>query len=691
MRGAPAEEVLEYPHGRAWIVERRGAHTDRGRARQQHLDRVDACRDAPGADDRHARMCAGDVVHGSEGDRLDRRTGQAASARAERGPAPLGVDDEAEQRVDERETGCARSQRGRGDLAQVGDVRRELHEHGKIEIGLVHGLCRRARRRRGVGEHRRAVLEVRAADVDLDGDKLVACRAEQLGRSPELLDRTSPDRRDDARAGGAERREIVVDPVLDARSLQADGVEHPRGRHMQARRRVAGPLVGREGLRRDRAEASRIAVTGELVAVAEGSGGGDDRVGQLERSELHASVDPGEVRASAPTGHHTSSRSWWSRWYSCNDRTCGSLVAHSASPDAAATAAAPFVRHDTRWAVAVRRMWSPSARGPRPRGVLTTRSTFPDEIMSTASMPASSPSLATTASTGMPSASSAAAVPAVATSENPSSASRRAATRPAGLSRSAKERKTVPVSGSRLPAAAWLFVNASPKDRSTPITSPVERISGPSTVSTSGNRSNGSTASLTATWAPVPRPGTGNPSAFSSANVAPSMTRAASFASGAFVALLTNGTVRLARGFASRTKTSPSFTAYCPLRSPRTSSADASARVWASIVTSTGVGRVVGGMTHAESPECTPASSMCSITPPMTTSPAASRSASTSTSVASSRNRSTSAGRVALSPPSPPTLPVPATPPTAARSPPSRPRLPVPASSAMAASSPSPS
>ena len=45
--------------------------------------------------------------------------------------------------------------------------------------------------------------------------------------------------------------------------------------------------------------------------------------------------------------------------------------------------------------------------------------------------------------------------------------------------------------------------------------------------------------------------------------------------------------------------------------------------------------RVGGGIAHAESPECTPASSTCSITPPMYTSPVWSRTASTSTSMAS--------------------------------------------------------
>ena len=116
----------------------------------------------------------------------------------------------------------------------------------------------------------------------------------------------------------------------------------------------------------------------------------------------------------------------------------------------------------------------------------------------------------------------------------------------------------MPRSGRRLPAAAWLFANARPNVRSIPITSPVERISGPSTVSTVGKRSNGSTASFTATCPPAA--GSGNtPVSRSSASVAPTMSRAATLASGTPVALLTNGTVRLARGFASMIQTWPSL------------------------------------------------------------------------------------------------------------------------------------
>ena len=155
------------------------------------------------------------------------------------------------------------------------------------------------------------------------------------------------------------------------------------------------------------------------------------------------------------------------------------------------------------------------------------------------------------------------AVPSVASTVNPRSTSRLTGKIIARLSRLATETNTVPRSGSPPYAAAWLLANAVPKSSSMPITSPVERISGPSTESTTRpsrvrNRLNGSTASLTETgacggrWVPSPSRGS-MPSARSSAIVVPSITRAAALASGTAVALLTNGTVRLARGLASRT------------------------------------------------------------------------------------------------------------------------------------------
>ena len=85
------------------------------------------------------------------------------------------------------------------------------------------------------------------------------------------------------------------------------------------------------------------------------------------------------------------------------------------------------------------------------------------------------------------------------------------------------------------------------KSESMPMTSPVERISGPRMVSTPSNFTNGNTTSLTETWR-------GSISVMpSSASVLPAITFAAIFASGLPIALLTNGTVRDARGLTSST------------------------------------------------------------------------------------------------------------------------------------------
>ena len=121
------------------------------------------------------------------------------------------------------------------------------------------------------------------------------------------------------------------------------------------------------------------------------------------------------------------------------------------------------------------------------------------------------------------------------------------------MSASVTVMKTVPARGSGAPAAACALANAVGKSRATPMTSPVERISGPSTASEPAKRSNGSTASLTQTWS-VGIASAGRPR---SAMRSPSMIRQAIFASGTPIALETNGTVRDARGLASMTYSSP--------------------------------------------------------------------------------------------------------------------------------------
>ena len=105
----------------------------------------------------------------------------------------------------------------------------------------------------------------------------------------------------------------------------------------------------------------------------------------------------------------------------------------------------------------------------------------------------------------------------------------------------------MPLRGTRVPPPSWLLANAISKVRSRPITSPVERISGPSTVSTPGKRAKGNTDSLTPTCL--------NAGFFNlkSASFSPAMMRAAILATGMPITLATNGTVREARGLTSST------------------------------------------------------------------------------------------------------------------------------------------
>ena len=125
---------------------------------------------------------------------------------------------------------------------------------------------------------------------------------------------------------------------------------------------------------------------------------------------------------------------------------------------------------------------------------------------------------------------------------------RRAMTVAAGLSLSLTVSITCPASGRPLPAEICALANAVPNASAMPITSPVERISGPRIGSNSRNLANGKTASFTATYGAMTSAVKPMSLSFS-----PSMTRAASDASGTPMVLETNGMVRDARGLTSST------------------------------------------------------------------------------------------------------------------------------------------
>ena len=146
------------------------------------------------------------------------------------------------------------------------------------------------------------------------------------------------------------------------------------------------------------------------------------------------------------------------------------------------------------------------------------------------------------------------------------------------------------------------------------MTSPVERISGPSTVSEPGKRRKGKTASLIACSG-----GLGSSCNPSCSRLRPAIRRLANLAKGTPVALATKGTVREARGLASMMYTSSWQTANCRLIKPCTCKERAkSALHWRIVARASGL-RLTDGKQQAESPEWIPAGSMCSISPPITT------------------------------------------------------------------------
>jgi hypothetical protein len=153
-------------------------------------------------------------------------------------------------------------------------------------------------------------------------------------------------------------------------------------------------------------------------------------------------------------------------------------------------------------------------------------------------------------------------------------ASARPSSTACGLSASLTLRNTLPSVGRPGLAAACAFAKAIPRSASRPITSPVERISGPSAIVAPGEPTKGNTASFThqcfgATSRVKP----------SSESFIPVITFAASFASGTPIALATKGTVRDARGLTSSTYSWPSLIANWTFMRPTTFSSRASAWV----------------------------------------------------------------------------------------------------------------
>src|SRR6478672_6020094 len=427
-----------------------------------------------------------------------------------------------------------------GGHARVGEQRRALGVGGVAE-------AEQGRRREAAGQQ--LVLpdrERRGADSAAAQQRAAGGRA-GIGRSEAEAERAG----DPQPVAGAE--------LAEPRRARADVLEH----EVQA---AVGHPEDREGARQERPfvrPSSPSLGRGEHVELAGARRGAvgvrrrEDDVGAELVALGHAEAAAPErrrgtaLRGGADRPHVAASARARPPWSSCSDSTAGAPCRAAEIARAAASPPDSVVRHGIPRATAARRISQPSVRAPEPVGVLTTRSTSPRSIQST-TWGEPSPTLFRRAA-GIPMRSIASAVPRVATIRKPRSWSVWAIPTAPALSLSVTVMKAVPVSGSAAPAAACAFAKAAGKSRATPMTSPVERISGPSTASEPSKRSNGRTASLTDTWSER----IGSAGRSRSARRSPSMIRHATLASGIPIAFETNGTVRDARGLASMTKSSP--------------------------------------------------------------------------------------------------------------------------------------
>ena len=252
-----------------------------------------------------------------------------------------------------------------------------------------------------VGEDRVAALEVRARQVDLDGDDLRRRDRQQLGGAGVVVDRATPDRRHHRGPGAQQVGQHVVEPVRHAGALQPDGVEHPLGRRVQPRRRVAGPLERGERLDDHGAERRQVHVARQL--------GRRTRPCPTPSSPgSSSSTDPMRTLASPHTVLEDICGARSLRWL---------IPARGAPAGCGPRGAGCAARRGPGRRRARRRRWSRTRRGgacrpcgsarrrcgrPCPRGVLTTKVTLPAAIRSTAVLPSPSLTLPTTSSTGVP-------------------------------------------------------------------------------------------------------------------------------------------------------------------------------------------------------------------------------------------------------------------------------------------------
>ena len=236
------------------IAENGRADGDGVGARHHEFDDVLSRRYSADSDDRDGDGLSCLIDH-ADGDRFEGGAAEAAGLVGDFEGTPFDIDGHAGDRVDEGDHVRTCVHNGFCEIADARDVGGELRDErqrrgladGADDSGGLHGIG---------SEGDAAFFDVRAGDVDFQCRDAAFFRFKTGGDFRVLLDGLAPDVDEHGAIDGAQEGEVVFvgDEFVDARILQADGVEHAAIDFRRARHGIAVGGEGRDAFDGDAAD-----------------------------------------------------------------------------------------------------------------------------------------------------------------------------------------------------------------------------------------------------------------------------------------------------------------------------------------------------------------------------------------------------------------------------------------------------
>src|SRR6266851_5103404 len=269
------------------VDESRRPHLNRGAACDQELERVFGAHDAADPDHRDAHRSRR-LVREVHCQRTNGRAGQAARPKAQPRLSRIDVDRHAHESVDCTQRVRAGGLAGAGDDADVRHHRSQLHPHRQIS-SLAYGVGHRSGGARIVAEVKSALLDIRTRDVDLETGH-TSHAVEPRGQLAIFRRALAIDVHEDGEVPLRPLRRVVADQPVDARTLEADRVEHAGRGLGDARRRRAGSRSQEDAFGDNRAKRTPLQQR-HLSSVAERSRSGENRSSQFQVADLDRHVE----------------------------------------------------------------------------------------------------------------------------------------------------------------------------------------------------------------------------------------------------------------------------------------------------------------------------------------------------------------------------------------------------------------